>query len=237
MESTTVYFEAYTTPGSLHFAYLTLACSSELFRRYPMSVIAHQVSQGIARGSAAVRERCTTRVSVAPLKTSFRAIATTQRAAKPRMATVVQASGNGNGSSQRKRSFQPAILPHFSRSRICNTHYCRLLSARDARLGLPHSRLAALTATLAPLPISFAARRASLEDKRALIDKVDCFIFDCDGVIWRGDSVIEGVPETLDFLRSLVSHPPAALPVMTQSSCCSLWPLHPVVLFRLPPIN
>lgn len=37
----------------------------------------------------------------------------------------------------------------------------------------------------------------------ALINKVDCFIFDCDGVIWKGDSVIEGVPETLDYLRSL----------------------------------
>ena len=46
------------------------------------------------------------------------------------------------------------------------------------------------------------AQRATLEQKRALIDKVDCFIFDCDGVIWLGDSVIEGVPETLDFLRS-----------------------------------
>ena len=56
-----------------------------------------------------------------------------------------------------------------------------------------------------PLPLpSPAAQRATLESKRALIDKVDCFIFDCDGVIWRGDSVIEGVPETLDFLRSLV---------------------------------
>lgn len=29
-----------------------------------------------------------------------------------------------------------------------------------------------------------------------------CFIFDCDGVIWRGDCVIPGVPETLAFLRS-----------------------------------
>lgn len=25
------------------------------------------------------------------------------------------------------------------------------------------------------------------------------------GVIWRGDSLIDGVPETLDYLRSLVS--------------------------------
>ena len=49
-----------------------------------------------------------------------------------------------------------------------------------------------------------AAGKASMEAKRSLVDKVDAFIFDCDGVIWRGDSVIDGVPETLDWLRSLV---------------------------------
>eukprot|EP00245_Coleochaete_scutata_P004678 TRINITY_DN17502_c0_g1_i1.p1 TRINITY_DN17502_c0_g1~~TRINITY_DN17502_c0_g1_i1.p1 ORF type:complete len:380 (-),score=69.30 TRINITY_DN17502_c0_g1_i1:282-1421(-) len=41
-----------------------------------------------------------------------------------------------------------------------------------------------------------------LEDVDALIDSVETFIFDCDGVIWKGDSLIEGVPETLDLLRS-----------------------------------
>lgn len=45
--------------------------------------------------------------------------------------------------------------------------------------------------------------KANTEDKKALVDKVDAFIFDCDGVIWRGDSVIDGVPETLDWLRSM----------------------------------
>lgn len=54
-----------------------------------------------------------------------------------------------------------------------------------------------------PPPSARPARRATLEDKRALIDKVDCFIFDCDGVIWRGDTVIPGVPETLAYLRGL----------------------------------
>lgn len=52
---------------------------------------------------------------------------------------------------------------------------------------------------------SVAVSKASAEDKKALVDKVDAFIFDCDGVIWRGDSVIDGVPETLDWLRSMVS--------------------------------
>lgn len=36
-----------------------------------------------------------------------------------------------------------------------------------------------------------------------LLDGVDVFIFDCDGVIWRGDSLIDGIPETLEKLRKL----------------------------------
>ena len=32
---------------------------------------------------------------------------------------------------------------------------------------------------------------------------IGAFIFDCDGVIWRGDSVLDGVPETLAALRAL----------------------------------
>lgn len=47
-----------------------------------------------------------------------------------------------------------------------------------------------------------AAGAAKLEDADALIDSVETFIFDCDGVIWKGDKLIDGVPETLDLLRS-----------------------------------
>lgn len=50
---------------------------------------------------------------------------------------------------------------------------------------------------------SSRARRATEEDKEKLIQDHDLFIFDCDGVIWRGDSLIDGVPETLDLLKSL----------------------------------
>ncbi|KXZ56678.1 hypothetical protein GPECTOR_1g610 [Gonium pectorale] len=45
--------------------------------------------------------------------------------------------------------------------------------------------------------------RATDQQKVDLLKKVECFIFDCDGVIWLGDKVIEGVPETLDMLRSM----------------------------------
>ncbi|PHH89098.1 hypothetical protein CDD83_6641 [Cordyceps sp. RAO-2017] len=34
------------------------------------------------------------------------------------------------------------------------------------------------------------------------IDKFDTFLFDCDGVLWSGDHVFEGVPETLKLLRT-----------------------------------
>ncbi|CAL1353047.1 unnamed protein product [Linum trigynum] len=47
-----------------------------------------------------------------------------------------------------------------------------------------------------------AASAPQLEDADALIDSVETFIFDCDGVIWKGDKLIDGVPETLDMLRS-----------------------------------
>eukprot|EP00980_Cylindrotheca_fusiformis_P008087 scaffold1722_cov120-Cylindrotheca_fusiformis.AAC.17 len=39
------------------------------------------------------------------------------------------------------------------------------------------------------------------EPQKQLLEEVDVFIFDCDGVIWRGDSLIDGIPETLEKLR------------------------------------
>lgn len=36
-----------------------------------------------------------------------------------------------------------------------------------------------------------------------VIASTKCFIFDCDGVIWKGDSLIEGIPDTLALLRKL----------------------------------
>lgn len=36
----------------------------------------------------------------------------------------------------------------------------------------------------------------------SFINRFDTFLFDCDGVLWSGDQVFEGVPETLELLRS-----------------------------------
>ncbi|CAI0374197.1 unnamed protein product [Linum tenue] len=47
-----------------------------------------------------------------------------------------------------------------------------------------------------------ATQLLDLHSARALVDSVEAFLFDCDGVIWKGDKLIDGVPETLDLLRS-----------------------------------
>ncbi|CAG9461895.1 unnamed protein product [Pedinophyceae sp. YPF-701] len=53
-------------------------------------------------------------------------------------------------------------------------------------------------------PVTQAAASPITEDeKMAMIERTKVFIFDCDGVIWRGDSLIEGVPDTLDMLRAM----------------------------------
>ncbi|KAL2651640.1 hypothetical protein R1flu_019768 [Riccia fluitans] len=49
-----------------------------------------------------------------------------------------------------------------------------------------------------------AGKGASLlTDPAQLIKEVETFLFDVDGVIWRGGKLIEGVPETLDMLRAM----------------------------------
>ncbi|KAI9500748.1 4-nitrophenylphosphatase [Coemansia spiralis] len=39
------------------------------------------------------------------------------------------------------------------------------------------------------------------EDFESLVERHDTFLFDCDGVIWSGSTVIDGVPAALDMLR------------------------------------
>jgi hypothetical protein len=43
-----------------------------------------------------------------------------------------------------------------------------------------------------------AAAHRLADPEKELLSKTDVFIFDCDGVIWKGDSVIPGIPAVLD---------------------------------------
>lgn len=46
-----------------------------------------------------------------------------------------------------------------------------------------------------------SAQLSQPQDYAALFDKYDTWLFDCDGVIWKGDQLIEGAIEVLDMLR------------------------------------
>lgn len=43
---------------------------------------------------------------------------------------------------------------------------------------------------------------SSLEDYAKLLEEYDTWLFDCDGVLWQGDLIIDGAIEVLDLLRS-----------------------------------
>ncbi|CAH1439486.1 unnamed protein product [Lactuca virosa] len=55
---------------------------------------------------------------------------------------------------------------------------------------------------MADVESTTACQPLSLTNARELLDSVDAFLLDCDGVIWKGDTLIDGVPETLEMLRS-----------------------------------
>ncbi|CCM01985.1 uncharacterized protein FIBRA_04059 [Fibroporia radiculosa] len=44
-------------------------------------------------------------------------------------------------------------------------------------------------------------RLSATADYEELLDKYDTWLFDCDGVLWRGDHLIDGVVEVLSLLR------------------------------------
>jgi len=56
--------------------------------------------------------------------------------------------------------------------------------------------------TFSPVVRQMASVPRLTDPGAQLLDGVDVFIFDCDGVIWRGDSVIEGIPGILEKLRA-----------------------------------
>ncbi|KAF8876063.1 HAD-like domain-containing protein [Infundibulicybe gibba] len=45
-------------------------------------------------------------------------------------------------------------------------------------------------------------RLSSKDQYEQLLNDYDTWMFDCDGVLWRGDGIIDGVSRTLDILRS-----------------------------------
>lgn len=43
----------------------------------------------------------------------------------------------------------------------------------------------------------------SQDNVRQFLEGIDVFLFDCDGVLYRGKDTIKGATETIHFLRSI----------------------------------
>ena len=41
-------------------------------------------------------------------------------------------------------------------------------------------------------------------EAKALLDSTDAFLFDCDGVLWRGTSPVDGAKDVIEKLREAV---------------------------------
>jgi len=50
------------------------------------------------------------------------------------------------------------------------------------------------------MPPTFLEKGAR-DQYRALLDKYDTWLFDCDGVLWNGDQLVDGAKEVLEILR------------------------------------
>lgn len=92
----------------------------------------------------------------------------------------------------------PALSSAFSVPRLMRaaTNPLAMASAAAARRGR-----VSMMATVAP-PGAASVKRLSSPQEELLKD-IDVFIFDCDGVIWRGDSLIDKVPSVLEKLRAM----------------------------------
>jgi 4-nitrophenyl phosphatase len=46
-----------------------------------------------------------------------------------------------------------------------------------------------------------AQRLTAASDYAELLEKYDNWMFDCDGVLWNGDNLVDGATDVLDLLR------------------------------------
>ncbi|GLJ21963.1 hypothetical protein SUGI_0411340 [Cryptomeria japonica] len=85
----------------------------------------------------------------------------------------------------------------FQRLKIPKVAVSKTVNLRNSSSSMSVSAKASETSNGTP-----KAGASTLHNAEELIDSVETFIFDCDGVIWKGDTLIDGVPETLDMLRA-----------------------------------
>lgn len=98
--------------------------------------------------------------------------------------------------------FTLALLAIVVMFNIYTAHaFIRPLRSIVSKFQVPSRKVASALNVATSLPTR--PKTKPLSSPKELLDSTDVFIFDCDGVIWKGDSIIEKVPQVLDKLRAL----------------------------------
>ena len=71
---------------------------------------------------------------------------------------------------------------------------------------------------LCRLLTAMAQRLTSASEYKSLLDNYDTWLFDCDGVLWHGDRLIDGALEVLDLLRNHRESTELAHPIRNLNS-------------------
>ena len=85
-------------------------------------------------------------------------------------------------------------------SRICSRRVvaCRMSTAAQSdAIQVAVDGLRSLSLSQPPFAVI-----ETVEAARSFLDDHDAFLFDCDGVLWRGNNLLPGTVETLDLLRA-----------------------------------
>lgn len=94
-----------------------------------------------------------------------------------------------------------AFVSAFTGFALTKNSNVLISSPNPSQLSTSKTRRVSFTSMTATTPSSVTTPKLNSPD--SLLSRTNVFIFDCDGVIWRGDSLIEKVPQTIQYLRSL----------------------------------
>lgn len=86
-------------------------------------------------------------------------------------------------------------------SRIDEDRHSNVGAAFDSPHIPPSSALAPHFSTMDGKKTALPRDLTTAEDYAGIVNAFDVILLDCDGVVWEGDHVIDGVHETLKYLR------------------------------------
>ncbi|KAL3700592.1 hypothetical protein R1sor_018614 [Riccia sorocarpa] len=117
--------------------------------------------------------------------------------------------------SSAPQSLSSLLTPSVQVSTLLSTEFSSLAVSKAQR----SSPIVPVTMTVSESPSTSVKQALFLSNAVELIDSVETFVFDCDGVIWNRNELLDGVKEVIELLRSKGKR----LYFLTNNSTKSRW--------------